>query len=81
LGLDRFTELDERDAFVEIAFVLQAANDAGQLDVKEPEILGRLLLGALTRGATLIASSPHPSRTRKAVGRTIRDLLFGLQRK
>src|SRR5437764_15411488 len=28
LGLDRFTELDERDAFAEIVFVLQAANDA-----------------------------------------------------
>jgi len=81
LGLDRFTELDERDAFAEIVFVLQAANDAGQLAVEEPEILGRLLLGALTRGATLIASSSHPSQTRKAVGRMIRELLFGLRRK
>ena len=32
-------------------------------------------------GATLIASSSHPSQTRKAVGRMIRELLFGLRRK
>lgn len=78
LGLARFTELDERDAFGEIVMVLTAANEAGQLSVEEPEVLARLLLGALTRGATLIAGSPDPAATRDSVARTMRAVLLGL---
>lgn len=78
LGLARFTELDERDAFSEILFVVLGAIDAGQLEVQEPEILARLLLGALTRGAMLIASSLDPAATRDAVARSMRELLRGL---
>lgn len=78
LGLARFTELDERDAFGEIVMVLTAANEAGQLSVEEPEVLARLLLGALTRGATLIAGSQDPAATRDAVARSVRAVLLGL---
>jgi AcrR family transcriptional regulator len=81
LGLARFTELDERDAFSEIVFVLTAAIEAKELEVEEPEILARLLLGSLTRGAMLIASSPDPASTRDSVARVMRQLVSGLRPK
>jgi AcrR family transcriptional regulator len=78
LGLARFTELDERYAFAAISQALQAAAAAGKLRVNDPDTLARLLLGAMTRGAMLIASSPEPAQTRQAVASAFRDLLSGL---
>lgn len=78
LGLARFTELDERYAFAAISQALRAAAAAGKLRVNDPDTLARLLLGAMTRGAMLIASSPEPAQTRHAVASAFRDLLAGL---
>lgn len=75
LGLARFTELDEQFAFSEIMYALQSAVSAGRLEVEDPETLTRLLLGALTRGAMLVGSSPDPARTREAVARTMRSMM------
>ena len=75
LGLARFTELDEQYAYTEIMYALQSAVDAGRLAVEDPETLTRLLLGALTRGAMLVANSDDPARTRQAVARTMRTML------
>ncbi len=75
LGLARFTELDERDAFTVIVAALRAAVAAGRLHIEDPETVTRLLLGALTRGAMLIASSPEPAETRQAVAAATRALL------
>jgi AcrR family transcriptional regulator len=78
LGLARFTELDERYALTATVFALRAAAEAGELRAEDPETLARLLLGALTRGAMLIASSAEPQATRDAVARSVRQLLAGL---
>jgi AcrR family transcriptional regulator len=78
LGLARFTELDERYAFGAISAALEAATAAGRLRADDPATLSRLLLGVLTRGAMLIASSPEPAETRDAVARAVRELLGGL---
>jgi AcrR family transcriptional regulator len=78
LGLARFTELDERFAFGPLVAALEMARAAGQLRVDDPETLARLLFGALTRGAMLIAASPDPVATRDAVAGAVRALLFGL---
>lgn len=78
LGLARYTELDERYAFSAIVAALEGASAGGALRVPDPDTLARLLLGALTRGGMLIASSPTPKRTRDAVSRTLRELLGGL---
>lgn len=77
LGLARFTELDERYAFAVIVAGLRAATEAGTLRVDDPETVTRLLLGALTRGAMLIANSPDPVATRHAVALSLRALLKG----
>ena len=78
LGLARFTELDERDAFAAIAAMLQAAAQSGALRIEDPQTLARLLLGALTRGGMLIASSADPVATRDAIAATLRAILAGL---
>jgi len=77
LGPARYTELDERYAFAVIVAALRAATEAGTLQVDDPETVTRLLLGALTRGAMLIANSPAPVATRHAVALSMRALLAG----
>jgi AcrR family transcriptional regulator len=77
LGPARFTELDERYAFAVIVAALRAATESGSLHVDDPETVTRLLLGALTRGAMLIANSPNPVETRHAVALSMRALLSG----
>lgn len=77
LGLARFTELDERYAQAVIVHALTAAAHAGAIRIDDPETTTRLLLGALTRGAMLIANSADPVETRHAVARSMRALLSG----
>ena len=79
-GLARFTELDERHAFGAIVAALEAAADSGALRADDPQTLARLLLGMLTRGGMLIASSAEPVATRNAVAATLRAILDGLGR-
>jgi AcrR family transcriptional regulator len=78
LGLARYTELDEQYAFTAIVSAIKEAVRAGDLHVEDPETVTRLLLGALTRGAMLIASSAEPARTRDAVARGMRALFAGM---
>lgn len=75
LGLARYTELDERYAHAAIVQALTAAAEAGTIQVDDPETTTRLLLGALTRGAMLIANSSDPVQTRHDVANSMRVLL------
>jgi hypothetical protein len=75
LGLARYTELDERYAHAAIVHSLTAAAEAGTITIEDPETATRLLLGALTRGAMLIANSADPVATRHAVAKSMRTLL------
>jgi AcrR family transcriptional regulator len=77
LGLALFTELDERGAFDAIVATLTAAVAAGRLEIHDPETVTRLLLGALTRGAMLIAGATDPAATRQAVADAMRALIIG----
>jgi AcrR family transcriptional regulator len=78
LGLARYTELDEKYAFAVIVHALTEAAETGAVAVDDPETMTRLLLGALTRGAMLIASSADPVATRHAVAASLRVLLGSL---
>jgi len=75
LGLARFTELDEQYAAAVILHSLTSAAEAGAIRVDDPETTTRLLLGALARGAMLIANSPDPPATRHVVAKSMRALL------
>lgn len=77
LGLATYTELDEQYAYAAIVAALEAAAEAGQLIVADPQTLARLLLGALTRGAMLIANSAKPATTRDEVSAAMRAMLAG----
>jgi AcrR family transcriptional regulator len=77
LGLARYTELDEQYAHAVIVHSLTAAAEAGTITVEDPDTVTRLLLGALTRGAMLVANSPDPVETRHAVAKSMRALLSG----
>jgi AcrR family transcriptional regulator len=77
LGLARFVELDERNAFAATVAALEAANESGALHVADPPTLARLLFGALTRAGLLIASSAEPQATRDAVAATLRAMIRG----
>lgn len=78
LGLARFTELDERYAHQPIVLALRAAAESGAVRVEDPETTTRLLLGALTRGAMLIANSADPVSTRHSVANAMRQLLSSI---
>ncbi len=75
LGLARYTELDEQYAHAVIVHSLKEAAGAGTIEIADPETATRLLLGALTRGAMLIANSTNPVKTRHAVAKSMRALL------
>lgn len=75
LGLARYTELDEQYAYAVIVGSLKKAAEDGAVEIDDPETATRLLLGALTRGAMLIANSPDPVQTRHAVAKSMRALL------
>jgi hypothetical protein len=47
------------------------------MEIDDPETVARLLLGALTRGAMLIAGAPNPAETRQAVADAMRALITG----
>jgi AcrR family transcriptional regulator len=79
LGLERFTELDERHAFPVLAETLRAAAAARRLTIDHPDTLARLLLGTLTRGAMLIATSPAPHATRDDVITTLAEMIHALE--
>jgi AcrR family transcriptional regulator len=75
LGLARFTELDEQYAHAAIMHALVSVAEAGSTQIDDPDTTTSLLLGALTRGAMLIANSADPVETRHAVARSMRSLL------
>jgi AcrR family transcriptional regulator len=75
LGLARYTELDEKYAHAVIVHSLQEAAECGAMVIDDPDTATRLLLGALTRGAMLIANADDPVKTRHAVAKSMRALL------
>jgi AcrR family transcriptional regulator len=77
LGLERFVELDERNALEGTVALLEAANASGAFQIEDPQTLARLLFGAMTRAGLLIASSADPVATRDAIGATFPGLIRG----
>lgn len=78
LGQERFIELDERHSLGPLVASLEMAKSNGELALEDPDTVARLLFGALTRGAMLIAGSDEPASTRDRVSHAIREWLRGL---
>jgi AcrR family transcriptional regulator len=78
LGQERFIDLDERHSLGPMVASLEVAKANGELILENPDMVARLLFGALTRGAMLIAGSEEPQSTRDQVSQAIREWLRGL---
>jgi hypothetical protein len=75
LGWKTWCNLEQK---YEVAAFARCLGDAGALS--EPaETLAQVILGALTTGARVIATSPDPEKARAEVERTVDRLLAGLR--
>ena len=74
LGVSRFTELDEKNAFGPLTEAIKASD----LATRQPDVLARLMFGMLTRAGMLIAAAKEPRETRNEIAATMREIIFAL---
>jgi len=74
LGVSRFTELDEKDAFGPLAEAIRASG----LTARQPEVLARLMFGMLTRAGMLIATAADPRQARDEIAATMSEIILAL---
>lgn len=81
MGWERWREAEEHFSFGLLRTAVQLLVDAGEIEDLPVEIMARLLFGALSSGASTIASSSDPKRTGREVERAILRVLEGLRKK
>jgi len=81
MGWERWREAEEQFSFGLLRAAVQLLIDAGEIEDQSVEIMARLLFGALSAGASTIASSSDPKRTGREVERAILRVLEGLRKK
>ena len=74
LGVSRFTELDEKNAFGPLTEAIKASG----LAVRQPDVLARLMFGMLTRAGMLIATAVDPRQARDKVAATMHEIVLAL---
>ncbi|MFB9433806.1 TetR/AcrR family transcriptional regulator [Streptoalloteichus tenebrarius] len=80
LGRDRSREADERFTFGVVRQAIAGLAATGELADLPVEALARVVFGALSAGATMIADSPEPHAARVDVERCVEYVLEGLRR-
>ncbi|MEU7480398.1 TetR/AcrR family transcriptional regulator [Lentzea sp. NPDC042327] len=81
MGWERWREAEEHFSFGLLRTAVQLLVDAGEIEEAPVEIMARLLFGALSAGASTIASSSDPKRTGREVESAILRVLEGLRKK
>ncbi|SDP62357.1 TetR/AcrR family transcriptional regulator [Lentzea jiangxiensis] len=81
MGWERWREAEEHFSFGLLRTAVQLLVDAGEIEEAPVEIMARLLFGALSAGASTIASSSDPKRTGREVEDAILRVLQGLRKK
>ena len=76
LGVSRFTELDEKNAFGPLAEAIKASG----LATRQPDMLARLMFGMFTRAGMLIATTEDPRKARDEIAATMREIILALSR-
>jgi AcrR family transcriptional regulator len=76
LGVSRFTELDEKNAFGPLTEAIKASG----LAVRQPDVLARLMFGMLTRAGMLIATAGDPRKARNEIAATMHEIVLALGR-
>lgn len=80
MGWERWREAEDHFSFGLVRAGIQALIDADEIDELPVEVTARLLFGALTAGATMIARSDDPKQTGAEVSTSIIGMLERLRR-
>ena len=81
MGWERWREAEEHFSFGLLLAAVQMLVDAGEIEEQPVEITARLLFGALSMAASMIASSSDPKRTGRDVERAILRVLDGMRKR
>lgn len=79
MGWERWRAAEEQFTFGIVRESVSALVDAGEVEPLPVDSLTRVVFGALSAGASAIASSEDPQRTRIEVGQCIERLMDGLR--
>lgn len=79
MGWERWREAEEHFSFGVIRTSVEVLINAGEIDDLPIDVSARLLYGALSAGASMIASSDDPRRTSEDVIRSTTRILEGLR--
>lgn len=79
LGWERWRQAAMRHGLGLVIGVVRAAMDVGELQPRDPELAGQLLLAALIEGALLVLAADDPPAVRAEVEDLIGSLLRGLR--
>ncbi|WP_091371818.1 TetR/AcrR family transcriptional regulator [Actinokineospora alba] len=79
MGWERWREAEEHFSYGIVKAALESLIEAGEIEELPIEVTTRILFGALSSGATIIAGSEDPKRAAAEVGTTITRVLEGLR--
>jgi AcrR family transcriptional regulator len=79
MGWERWRAHEERFTFGIVREAVAVLIDAGEIDPLPVDALARVVFGALSAGATTIASSAQPKETSVEVGECVERVMMGLR--
>ncbi|KAA2264341.1 TetR/AcrR family transcriptional regulator [Solihabitans fulvus] len=79
MGWERWREAEEHFSFGVLRAAIELLVDAGEIEVVSVEITTRLLFGALSTAATMIASASDPKKTSADVVASLTRVVHGLR--
>jgi AcrR family transcriptional regulator len=80
MGWERWRECEEQYSFGIVRSSLQLLLDSGEIEPLPAEELARIVFGALTAGAMVIAGAENQKRASADVAKVIERVLLGLRR-
>lgn len=80
MGWERWREAEERFSYGLVRQSVAALVEAGEIEPLPVEVTARILFGALTSGAEVIAGATEPKKAAAEVSRTIVTVLAGMRR-
>ncbi|MBE9373186.1 TetR/AcrR family transcriptional regulator [Saccharopolyspora sp. HNM0983] len=81
MGTQRWRDAEEAYAFGVVRGAVAGLVESGEIEPLPVDALARVVFGALSAGATAIAGSAEPQRSRAEIGECIEHVLDGLRRR
>jgi hypothetical protein len=79
MGWERWREAEEHFSYGLVKATIEALIEAGEIAALPVEVTARILFGALSAGATIIAGAEDPKKAGAEVSRTIVTVLEGMR--